>query len=190
MKLALTVPDRKGKWWRCEQVWLACSTTGSHAASLGLKQLSGTPSFPHVVAFSGWMMVIERDVKKEWNGQGQIKSSSTQQNTREAPYNGIILMEDICFSLTSSLSNGGPPVRRGPLPWVTPCSTSVSKSCEWKCSVPLLKHITLHLWPSAVWTQPTTEQLVANTQKKRDQNFKGSTNLPHLEWCQCQYQWW
>lgn len=48
---------------------------------------------------------------------------------------------------------GAPPVRRGPLPRVTPCSTSVSKSCEWKRSVPLL---TYNLAPIAFCCLDTT----------------------------------
>lgn len=60
------------------------------------------------MAFSRWMMVIESDMEWEWHGQGQMKSSRTQQNMREAHYNGTIMMEDICFLLTSTLSTGAP----------------------------------------------------------------------------------
>lgn len=111
--------SRKGKWWHCEGVWLACSTTGLHAASLGLKQLSGTPSFPDVVGFSGQMILLKgmwARVKR--SGSDQVLLHTTKHETSTLQWNdldgGHLLLIDL------QPLKRGPPVRRGPLPWVTP----------------------------------------------------------------------
>lgn len=117
-KLLWLYKTGKGKWWQCEGVSLACSTTGLHAASLGIKQLSGTPSFPNV-GFSGWMILLKgmwTRVKR--SGSDQVLLHTTKHETSTLQWNdldgGHLLLIDL------QPLKRGPPVRRGPLPWVTP----------------------------------------------------------------------
>lgn len=134
MKVALTVPERNGKWRQCERVWLACSATELHIASLRLERLTAQ-----------WDVM--------WNASEmvRVRSSPPSQNKTWEKH---MTMEWSWWRTFASrwppASQTGPPVKHAPLPWVTQCSTSMSHSCEWKRSVPVLNHMAHHLWP---WKQ-------------------------------------
>lgn len=103
-KVALTVPGRHGKWWRCG--W-ACEDVMRNA-SVAVRVRSSPP--PHNKTW-------EKHTTMEWSWWRTFASH------------------------WPSASQTGPPVRHAPLPWVTPCITSISNSCEWKWSLP---HIETH----------------------------------------------
>lgn len=122
-KVAQTVPGRHGKWWRCGWAWLACSSTELHPASLRLKQLS-------------------EDVMRNASVAVRDRSSPPPHNkTWEKPMTMEWSRWRTFASHWPSACQTGPPVRHALLPWVTPCITSISNSCEWKWSLP---HIETH----------------------------------------------
>lgn len=64
LKVGLTGPERNGKWWHCECVWLACSTTELRAALPRRPQLTGT-WWEMQVKWSGSDQVLLRPTKLE-----------------------------------------------------------------------------------------------------------------------------